>query len=158
MEVGLREFEDADLDLVFGWEQDPAAVAMAAFTRSDPSDRDAFDAHYRRVLGEPTALNRVITWAGEPVGTIASFWLEEQREISYWIDPARWGRGIAGAAVDAFLELETTRPLFARVAAHNGASARVLERAGFTRAGSGQGLAAGLGRVVEEHHYRLEAS
>ena len=56
---------------------------------------------------------------------------------------------------EAFLEVETTRPLFARVAEHNVGSARVLARAGFERIGSDSGYAAGVGREVVEHIYRL---
>ncbi|MEZ5093993.1 GNAT family N-acetyltransferase [Nocardioides sp.] len=69
--------------------------------------------------------------------------------------PSRWGRGIASAALRAFLEIETTRPLCGRVAAHNLGSARVLERAGFVRVGSDAGFAAGAGREVVEHLYEL---
>ena len=45
MSVRLRPVEDADLDPLFAFERDPVAVRMAAFTRADPSDRPAFDAH-----------------------------------------------------------------------------------------------------------------
>src|ERR1700735_2880954 len=67
---------------------------------------------------------------------IASFTIEDSREISYWIDPARWGQGLASAGLDMFLEIERTRPLHARVAEHNIASSRVLTRAGFVAIGS----------------------
>src|ERR1700733_12510662 len=49
----LRPVQDGDLDQLFAFERDPAAVRMAAFTRADPSDRQAFDAHYRRVRANP---------------------------------------------------------------------------------------------------------
>lgn len=51
--ITLRPVTDDDLDKVFVWESDPRAVAMAAFTRADPSDRDAFDAHYERIRNDP---------------------------------------------------------------------------------------------------------
>lgn len=47
MTIILRDLEDADLDRLFDWERDEAAVEMAAFTRADPSDRDVFDAPTR---------------------------------------------------------------------------------------------------------------
>jgi RimJ/RimL family protein N-acetyltransferase len=47
------------------------------------------------------------------------------------IDRAFWGRGIATAALSAFLSLEQTRPLHAGVAKHNIASIRVLQKCGF---------------------------
>ena len=49
MAIALRTFADSDLDALFTWESDPRAVRMAAFTRANPSDRSAFDAHYERV-------------------------------------------------------------------------------------------------------------
>ena len=156
MAVTLRELEDADLDLLFGWEQDPGAVAMAAFTRADPADREAFDRHYSRIRADPDTTLLAIEDDGDFVGTIGSYTMDGDREVTYWIDPSRWGRGVASAALRMFLGVETARPLCGRVAAHNVGSARVLERAGFVRVGSDSGYAAGVGREVVEHHYELE--
>ena len=155
MQIVLRELADDDLDPLFEWERDPRAVELAAFTRVDPSDRAAFDAHLARIRDDPTTLNRAIEHSGRFVGTIASFPSELGREITYWVDPAQWGRGIASAALQEFLELERTRPLFARVAVHNIGSARVVERAGFVPVGSDRGWANGLGREVDETVFRL---
>jgi RimJ/RimL family protein N-acetyltransferase len=52
--IALRPFADSDLDPLFLWERDPRAVQMAAFTRPDPADRGAFDAHYERVRSDPS--------------------------------------------------------------------------------------------------------
>lgn len=153
--VTLREFVDADLDALFEWEREPAAVRMAAFTRADPSDRAAFDAHHRRVRSDPANTLLAVDAGHVLVGTVSSFTIEGDREVSYWIDPARWGEGLASAALGEFLRMETTRPLFGRVAEHNVGSARVLTRAGFEQIGSGTAFAAGIGREVVEHIYRL---
>jgi len=69
--------------------------------------------------------------------------------------PARWGEGLASAALNAFANVEATRPLLARVADHNLGSAKVLARAGFVEIGSETSYAAGLGRDGVEHIYRL---
>ena len=61
----------------------------------------------------------------------------------------------ASIALLAFLDVEPTRPLFARVAEHNAGSAKVLTRAGFVQCGSDKGFANGVGREVVEHTYRL---
>jgi RimJ/RimL family protein N-acetyltransferase len=156
MSVRLRPIHDADLDQLFTFERDPAAVMMAAFTRADPSDRLAFDAHYRRVRNDPEVITCAIEDDGSLVGTIASFTVEGRREISYWIDPTRWGQGLASAALDAFLSVEPTRPLFARVAEHNVASAKVLARVGFVEIDHETSYAAGVARDVIEHIYRRE--
>ena len=156
MTMRLRPLDDADLDAVFRWERDPAAAAMAAFTREDPADRAAFDAHYRRVRADPANLLLVIEHDGEAVGTIGSFTIDDEREVGFWVDPSRWGRGLATAALTLFLGVELERPLHARAAEHNLASAAVLQRAGFERIGSERSWAAGLGREIVEHVYRLD--
>jgi RimJ/RimL family protein N-acetyltransferase len=155
MTIILRDLEDADLDRLFDWERDEAAVEMAAFTRADPSDRDAFDAHYERVRHDPAVTLQAIDDGNGLVGTIASFTMDGDREVSYWIAPHRWGEGLASAALRVFLSLEVTRPLGARVAEHNLRSTAVLVRAGFVEIGSETSYADGLGRDVVEHIYRL---
>src|ERR1041384_6220829 len=122
--IALRAFADGDLDALFTWESDPRAVEMAAFTRANPSDRGAFDAHYERVRSNPSnTLLAIDDDAGEFVGTVGSFTMEGRREVTYWIAPARWGQGLASQALRAFLAIESTRPLYGRVAGHNAASA-----------------------------------
>jgi len=157
MAITLRPVTDDDLDALFVWESDPRAVQMAAFTRADPSDRGAFDAHYERVLDDPTATLRAIEHDGEFVGTVGSYTMDGEREVTYWISPARWGRGLASQALQMFLALvEPARPIFGRVADHNAGSAKVLERAGFVATGSETSFAPGIGAEVVERIYRLD--
>ena len=59
----------------------------AAYTRANPSDRSAFDAHYERVRNDPSATLLAIDDDAEFVGTIGSFTMEGEQEISYWIAP-----------------------------------------------------------------------
>lgn len=156
MRITLRPLADGDLDELFIWESDARAVEMAAFTRANPSDRSAFDAHYERVRGEPSNTVLAIEDDGEFVGTMGSYTMEGEREVTYWIAPSRWGEGLASRALGAFLEIETTRPLYGRVAEHNAASAKVLARAGFVEVGSDSGFAPGVGADVVERIFRLE--
>jgi RimJ/RimL family protein N-acetyltransferase len=153
MAIALRKFVDGDLDALFTWESDPRAVQMAAFRRGD---RSAFDAHYERVRSNPSNTLLAIDDDGEFVGTIGSFTREGEREVTYWIAPARWGQGLASRALRAFLAIESTRPLYGRVADHNVASAKVLARAGFVEVGSETAFARGVGAEVVEHVYRLD--
>lgn len=129
---------------------------MAAFTRADPSDRGAFDAHYERVRNNPSATLLAIDDDAEFVGTVASFTTEGRREVSYWIDPTRWGQGLASRALQALLAIEPTRPIYGRVAQHNAASAKVLARAGFVEIGSDTGFAPGVGAEIVERIYCLD--
>src|SRR3954453_24228174 len=137
--VTLRNVSKSDLDTIFAWQNDADAIAMAAFTRADPSDRSAFDAHHARIMSNPDTLLMAIERDGRLVGTIGSFWMEGDRELTYWVDPAHWGEGIASGAVRAFLGVERTRPLFGRAAEHNVGSLRVLARAGFLEVGRASG-------------------
>lgn len=131
MTTTLRPLEDADLDAVFAWESDARANRMAVFTREDSTDRAAFDVHYRKVRANKSALMRAIEHDGGLASTIASFTLDGEREVTYWVDRSVWGRGVATEALRQFLALETTRPLTGRVAASNAGSRRVLEKNGF---------------------------
>ena len=56
-------------------------------------DRSAFDAHYERVRSDPSNTLLAIDDDGEFVGTVGSFTREGEREVTYWIAPARWGQG-----------------------------------------------------------------
>jgi hypothetical protein len=80
--IGLRDVRDDDLDALFEQMRDPESVAMAAFTAEDPDDRAAFDAHMARVRNNPEGTLRAITEDGRLVGTIASFVMEGDTEIT----------------------------------------------------------------------------
>jgi RimJ/RimL family protein N-acetyltransferase len=147
---------DDDLDDLFRWESDLTGARMAAFTRADPADRAAFDAHYQRVRSNPDNTTLAIEADGLLAGMIASFTVEGDRELTYWVDPERWGRGIASMAVQAFIQHESQRPLFARAAAGNVGSSKVLLRNGFTKIGEETSWAVGRGEDVLEHIYRLD--
>jgi RimJ/RimL family protein N-acetyltransferase len=156
MAITLRKLADGDLEALFVWESDPRAVQMAAFTRANPSDRAAFDAHYERVRSDASNTLLAIDDDGEFVGTVGSFTMEGEREVTYWIAPARWGQGLASQALRAFLGIESTRPLYGRVADHNAASAKVLARAGFAEVGRETSFAPGVGTEIVERIYRLD--
>lgn len=129
MNIRLRNVEPGDLPRFFALQRDPEAVAMAAF---NSRDRAAFDQHWAKILADENNLNQTIVADDHVAGNIASFLMEGQREVGYWIERAFWGRGIASAALSAFLRLEQRRPLHAGVAKHNAASLRVLQKCGFT--------------------------
>jgi RimJ/RimL family protein N-acetyltransferase len=148
--VALRPVEDGDLEALFEQMRDPEAVRMAAFTTEDPHDRTAFDAHMARVRRSPDITMRAVTCDGCLAGTIASFPVEGQTEVTYWIDRAAWGKGIATRALALLLDLVTTRPLYARAASDNAGSLRVLQKCGFRATGTEKSFAAGRNEDVEE--------
>jgi hypothetical protein len=49
-----------DLDVLFEFGRDGESVRMAAFTSKDPDDRAAFDAHWTKLLADPTVRVRTI--------------------------------------------------------------------------------------------------
>ncbi len=153
--VVLRDVEEADLPTLFEQQLDPEATRMAAF----PSrDRDAFMAHWARILRDPSLIAKAILFEGRVAGNIGSFERSGERLVGYWIGREYWGRGIATRALSEFLGHDKARPLHARVAKHNVGSIRVLEKCGFTVCGEDRVPSEDGGDGVEEWVYRLGAS
>jgi RimJ/RimL family protein N-acetyltransferase len=128
MNVRLRDIEAADLPVLFEHQRDPIANELAAFP---PRAREPFMAHWERILADETLLAQAILADGRLAGHVGSFERDGRREVGYWIGREFWGGGVASAALAAFLDLETARPLYAGVARGNAASLRVLEKSGF---------------------------
>ncbi len=99
-------------------------------------EHEAFFTHWREiVMVNPNGIARTILCDGVVSGNIVSFIHSGQREVGYWLGREFWGRGIGTRALEAFLAIETTRPLHAFAVHHNLGSIRVLEKCGFVRAG-----------------------
>ena len=129
----LREVREEDLDVLFEQQREPEAVAMAVFPARE---REAFDAHWRRVLANDANVVRVIEIDGEVAGNIGSWEQDGQQLVGYWLGRKFWGRGLATAALGEFVDELGVRPLHAWVAASNVGSIRVLEKCGFVHVGS----------------------
>ncbi|QIP87098.1 GNAT family N-acetyltransferase [Streptomyces sp. Tu 2975] len=149
MEVSLREVQDGDLPVFFRHMSDPESNRMAAFTSEDPTDRAAFDAHWARIRASDAVI-RTILADGEVVGHTAVYGPPEEREVTYVVDRAHWGRGIATLALSALLEVVPARPLHARAAADNAGSVRVLRKCGFVVTGHDRGFANARGEETDE--------
>lgn len=104
---------------------------MAAFAAKDPADRSAFDAQWKNILEGETISAKTIVFEGQVAGHISMFQLLGKPSISYWIGKPFWNKGIATQALSHFLEMESTRPIYARAAKDNLASIRVLGKCGF---------------------------
>lgn len=150
LDLQLREVAAGDLPVFFEHQRDPLGVHMAAFTAKDPDDRTAFDAHWHRLRDDPTILMRTIEVDGQPAGHVSSYVGDVGLEVTYWLGREYWGRGIASAALQAFLLVQTHRPLRGRAAADNAASLRVLERCGFARVGQARGFANARQAEIDE--------
>ena len=155
-EIALRDVRDDDLDAIYDQMRDPEAVRMAAFTAEDPDDRVAFDEHLVRLRTAPDINLRAITVDGELAGTVASFAVGSDTEITYWLGREFWGRGIATAAVEMLLATVPVRPITARAASDNPGSLAVLRKVGFRPVGKEVAYATARGREIEETVLRLD--
>jgi RimJ/RimL family protein N-acetyltransferase len=129
---------------------------MAAFTAHDHMDRDAFERRWSRLRDDETVIARVIVVDGEVAGSIGSWGEPDEREVTYWIGRSYWGKGIATGALNAFLTVDRSRPLHARVAYDNVASRRVLVKCGFRLVATERGFAEARSGEIEEFVLRLE--
>ncbi len=132
----LRDVVDDDLPIFFGHQLDPAATAMGAF----PSrDQEAFTAHWERIRRDGSVVIKTILLGEQVAGNVVSWQADGERLVGYWIGRDHWGKGIATAALAAFLGIVEERPLHARVAKRNIGSIRVLEKCGFVKVGEHAG-------------------
>jgi RimJ/RimL family protein N-acetyltransferase len=154
--VTIREVEPSDLATFYEHQLDPEANRMAAFVSQDPSDRAAFDAHWRKILSSPQITQRTIVAEGRVAGYIGCYPHEDHMEVTYWLGRAFWGRGLATRALDEMLHLVVERPIFARAATDNIGSIRVLHKCGFKTIGEDRGYANGRREETKEYILRLD--
>ena len=148
----LRDVTEADLPIFFEQQLDTEATQMAAF----PSrDRDAFMAHWKKIMGNENVTVRTILFEEHVAGNIVSWDQSGQREVGYWIGKKYWGKGIGTKALAEFLGYVKTRPLYAHVAKHNVASLRVLQKCGFVISGEDK-FSNESGGEIEEFLLKLE--
>jgi RimJ/RimL family protein N-acetyltransferase len=126
----LRDVIESDLPVFFEHQRDPEATAMADFPARD---REAFDAHWERVLGGETNVHKTIVFEGQVAGNVLSWEQDGRRLVGYWLGKEFWGKGLATRALAELIEELGTRPLYAYVAKTNIGSIRVLEKCGFVR-------------------------
>jgi len=147
----LRDVIEADLPVFFRYECEPEAAQMAAFTPKDPTDHEAFTAHWRKVLAAPGVIVRTIVRGEEVLGSVLSYEESGKPEVTYWIGSDHWGQGVATEALRQFLAtVDTRRPMRARAAKDNVASIRVLEKCGFRVIEEARGFANARGEEIDE--------
>lgn len=150
-ELLLRDLVNDDLPIFFEQQLDQEANYMAAFTAKDPTNREAFTAHWDRILADETVILKTILFDGQVAGSVSSYEEEGKPEVTYWLGKEYWGKGIATRALKEFLtHYSKARPISARVAKDNLGSRRVLEKCGFTVIGESKGFANARGQEIEE--------
>ncbi|CAN5421566.1 GNAT family N-acetyltransferase [soil metagenome] len=153
--ITLTKTEEDDLNSFFEFQLDQEANYLAAFTAKDAFDKTAYIEKYTRHLHDPTIITRTIKLNNVIVGSIAQFVIEQDAEITYWIDSKLWGKGIASSALKEFLKIVQTRPLLGRVAFDNYGSQKVLEKCGFEKIGVAKGFANARQSEIQEFIYKL---
>jgi RimJ/RimL family protein N-acetyltransferase len=148
----LRGILEADLPVFFEHQRDPEATRMAAFP---PRDREAFMAHWHRILANGDVPVRTVLHEGRVAGNIVCFQRDDKHLVGYWIGREFWGKGLATRALAEFVTVVTHRPLHAYVATSNLGSVRVLEKCGFTLVGYQTEHDEALGEEIEEALYVL---
>jgi RimJ/RimL family protein N-acetyltransferase len=133
----LRDVIESDLPIFFEHQSDPEATAMADFPARN---REAFDAHWERVLGDETLISKTIVFEGLVVGNVGSWEDDGRRLVGYWLGREFWGKGLATQALAELIEELGRRPLYAYVAKTNVGSIRVLEKCGFVRSDEDEDL------------------
>ena len=155
LDIILRPTEISDLATLFQFQLDKEGGYLAAFMPKDPTDKSAYIDKHTKLLNNPTVNNQTIILDNLIVGSIAKFIIEGDTEITYWVDRKFWGQGIATQALKKFLAIETTRPIFGRVAFDNFGSQKVLEKCGFDKIGTDKGFANARQKEIEEFIYKL---
>jgi RimJ/RimL family protein N-acetyltransferase len=165
--VRLRQVAESDLPIFFENQLDPEANWMAAFTAKNPADREAFMAHWAKIMADESILIKTVLWRDDAetnlhearkqpggwrvAGSVLSYMLDGKPEVSYWMGKEFWGKGIATRALAEFLMIQKSRPIFAHVARDNLASIRVLVKCGFEVCGEGKWFANARGEEIGEY-------
>ena len=154
--ITLRKTTEADLETLFAQQADDEYAFMAAFMNERFKDKDFYVERWKGFLKDETINSWTIIVNNEIAGSVGTWVSAGQTQITYGVNKALWGRGIASAALTEFLKLNPKRPLYGSVAIDNAGSAKVLSKCGFTQTGADKGHAHARGKEIEELIYILE--
>lgn len=153
--ITLTKTVKEDLYVLFEFQLNEEAIYLAAFTPKYPTDKNAYIEKFTKHIADPNINMRTINFKDQIVGSIAKLVLEDEAEITYWIDRKFWGQGIDTSALNEFLKMEQIRPIHGRVAFDNFGSQKVLEKCGFVKIGKDKGFANARQVEIEEYIYKL---
>lgn len=89
VDVSLRNVTENDLPEFFRHQIETAANRMAAFTSQDPTDREAFGAHWNKILSDDAIEKRTIVTYGRIAGYLAQFERLGKAEVCLLLDWTR---------------------------------------------------------------------
>ena len=141
--------------MFFSFMQDKDSLWQAAFTSKDPTDLTAHTEHWNKNLSNPEVQMKTILVDDHVVGNIGRYFMEGVAEVTYWVGTEFQNKGIATLALAKFLLIDRTRPMLARIAFDNEASAMVLLKNGFTVIATDKYFSNARGQKIKEIIWRL---
>lgn len=165
MEFTLRKWQEADA---------PNVLMYADNKKISDNLRDVFPHPYTLAdaefyvndcahNSEEAQLCRAIIIDGKAVGSVGVFVQNDVKrksaELGYWLGEPFWGKGVMSAAVrqicaEAFEKFDIVR-IYAEPFAHNAASRKVLQKAGFTLEGIMKNSVFKNGEICDSCMYAL---
>lgn len=156
LSIALRPTVAADLEALFQHQLDDDYAFMAAFVNEHYKDKEAYIAKWNKLLHDKVNIRTIIV-DGEIAGSVSTWMLMDDPQLSYGVAKKYWGKGIATNAVQQFLPMVPERPLYGRVAFDNIGSARVLEKCGFRKVDEDAFFAFARKKEIAEYIFRLDA-
>ena len=157
----IRDLTRADSAAITRHADNPAIAATLRDLFPSPYNENDARAFIHRVNGENPPAAYAIASPEEAIGVIGYIGGQDvyrySAEVGYWLGEEYWGRGIMTEAVRIFSDhLFATyefKRLFAGIFSSNPASARVLEKAGYTCEGTLRAHVTKNGELLDEHLY-----
>jgi RimJ/RimL family protein N-acetyltransferase len=159
----VREYRHSDLASIVAHANNPNVARNLEDRFPYPYTAKNAEEWFARIRDQDPVTNFAIADPNQVIGSIGIQPLEDiyrcTAELGYWLGETFWGRGIATRAVRAFTawgfqSFDVTR-IQARVFESNPASARVLEKAGFTCEGRLRQSAIKQGVVLDLDLYAI---
>lgn len=162
----LRPWLPFDLPAYHALLDDPQVWALLPEPYPDPLDLESARLLITTANTLPGNAVRALTRDGQPIGQLRLEWAagkpRHEAELSYWLGRAHWGGGagsamVAGAVARAFGNDPGLLRLTARVHPDNPASARALQKAGFSELAAppaGRGVAGWRWFALRRQHRR----
>ena len=154
MKIELKPTLIEHLSKLYTFQSQKEGALMAAFT-SERLDEISYTNKWKTLLINPTINCKTIYYNNTIVGSIAKYVMEGKSEITYWIDQAFWGKGIAKQSLEHFLKEETERPIYGHVAFDNIGSQKVLDHCGFKKVNTQKSFSNYRNCKIEEFTYIL---
>ncbi len=153
--VVLRKTESSDLEALFLHQLDNESAYMAAFVNEKWNDKNAYLDKWNKLLADNANIRTIIA-DDKIAGSVSTWLLMDELQISYGLGKEYWHRGIATNALQQFLAITKERPLYGRVAFDNIGSAKVLMKCGFRKIGEDKFYAFARKQEIVEFIYLLD--